>query len=324
MNRQLLLSQNPTLIQHEQWGLQNTLSTLFKCTTWQVEQTMDPIDCPYHYFCESAHPDNYPPTLDTLLLLFTTFSYAVILTFLITDLYRGTRRGKTHLVPRYLIPSGQISLPIFLLALANGKRINTVFPLSCVGPAILQLIHVSALAFDNESDKDNIKYAFFKVSTISGILHASHYLDSTILPYYTGFDALVSSTFSGECVSCICRKEVLVPGGRLVSYRGWSKTTFLVLGTLCLRILSRVCAENNDKAIIIIKFLFENMGMVSILMDCIYLITSSPPERNLLRSAAFAGVFVLIFLNVIRKAHTMLTQQRSTRKDLRWETKESS
>ncbi|KAM7473359.1 hypothetical protein LguiB_020602 [Lonicera macranthoides] len=216
MNRQLLLSQNPTLIHHEQWGLQNTLSTLFKCTSWQVEETMDPINCPYHYFCESAHPDNYPPTLDILVLLFTTFSYAVILTLLITDLYRGTKRGKTRLVPRYLIPSGQISLPIFLLALANGKRIDTIFPLSCVGPAILQLIHVSALAFDNETDKDNIRYAFFKVSTISGILHASHYLDSTILPYYTGFDVLVSSTFSGECVSCICRTEVLVPGGRRV------------------------------------------------------------------------------------------------------------
>ncbi|WJX10602.1 hypothetical protein P8452_01300 [Trifolium repens] len=57
-------------------------------------------------------------------------------------------------------------------------------------------------------------------STISGILHASIYLDSILLPYYTGFDALMSSTFSGECATCVCRKEELVVGGKLVKYKG--------------------------------------------------------------------------------------------------------
>ncbi|XP_034709794.1 uncharacterized protein LOC117932625 [Vitis riparia] len=256
MSGQLLSPEKPAF--QPEWALENVRMTFFKCVRWQVEETMDPINCPYHYFCDSTYPGNYPPVVDILLLLFATASYLGILVFTAMEISGGRSFHQTR---RYLLPTGPVSLPVILLALAKGRRINTIFPLSSVGPAILQLLHISALAFDTEADSD-IKYAFFEASTISGILHASLYLDSVILPYYTGFDALVSSTFSGECISCVCRKEVLVVGGMLVSYRGWSATTFLVVGTLCLRIICRLTADDNGKTTIFIKSVLESYDII--------------------------------------------------------------
>ncbi|KAJ7954579.1 putative Transmembrane protein [Quillaja saponaria] len=258
-----------------EWALQEDISTTFlKCISWQVEETLDPTNCPYHYFCDSTYPGNYPPAVDIFVFLFTTASYLVTLVILVMDMISGS--GTTFLTKskRYLLPSGPIFLPVILLVLANGYRINTIFPLSCIGPAIIHLILISALSFDNGADKD-IQYVFFAASTISGILHASLYLDSFLLPYYTGFDALLSSDFSGECASCVCRKEVLVVGGKLVSYRGWSVTTFCVVGVLCLRIICRVYG---GKA------------------------ANSVPERALLRVSAFGGIFLLICLHFLKEA----------------------
>ncbi|KAG6748297.1 hypothetical protein POTOM_048214 [Populus tomentosa] len=199
-----------------EWPSEDVQAVFFKCVRWQVEDTMDPINCPYHYYCDSTYPGNHPPYVDVLAFLFTTALYLVTLAIMVVDI---SRRGRTYLrkSKRYLQPSGPVSLPLILFVLAKGYRINTVFPLSCFGPAILQLLQVSALTFDCGIDKD-VRYAFLQASTISGILHASLYLDSIILPYYTGFDALVSSTFSGECPTCVCRKEVLVVGGRLIRF----------------------------------------------------------------------------------------------------------
>jgi hypothetical protein len=245
--------------------------------------------------------------VDVLAFLFTTALYLVTLAIMVVDI---SRRGRTYLreSKRYLQPSGPVSLPLILLVLAKGSRINTVFPLSCFGPAILQLLQVSALTFDSRIDKD-VRYAFLQASTISGILHASLYLDSIILPYYTGFDALVSSTFSGECPTCVCRKEVLVVGGRLIRYRGWSLTTFLVIGVLCSRILCRVTGENKSK-IMSIKTLLESLGLILITVDCIYLIRRSP-EQSLMRIAAFGGVLVLICLQMIKKMSAQMIQWHS-------------
>lgn len=305
MSGQLLSPEKPAF--QPEWALENVRMTFFKCVRWQVEETMDPINCPYHYFCDSTYPGNYPPVVDILLLLFATASYLGILVFTAMEISGGRSFHQTR---RYLLPTGPVSLPVILLALAKGRRINTIFPLSSVGPAILQLLHISALAFDTEADSD-IKYAFFEASTISGILHASLYLDSVILPYYTGFDALVSSTFSGECISCVCRKEVLVVGGMLVSYRGWSATTFLVVGTLCLRIICRLTADDKGKTTIFIKSVLESLCWMLITMDSLYLTKNSPPERSLLRSAAFGGVFVLICLHVLRKVCAQLRRWHS-------------
>ncbi|KAL9385210.1 hypothetical protein Peur_022220 [Populus x canadensis] len=290
-----------------EWPSEDVQAIFFKCVRWQVEDTMDPINCPYHYYCDSTYPGNHPPYVDVLAFLFTTALYLVTLAIMVVDI---SRRGRTYLreSKRYLQPSGPVSLPLILLVLAKGSRINTVFPLSCFGPAILQLLQVSALTFDSRIDKD-LRYAFLQASTISGILHASLYLDSIILPYYTGFDALVSSTFSGECPTCVCRKEVLVVGGRLIRYRGWSLTTFLVIGVLCSRILCRVTGENKSK-IMSIKTLLESLGLILITVDCIYLIRRSP-EQSLMRIAAFGGVLVLICLQMIKKMSAQMIQWHS-------------
>lgn len=203
------------------------------------------------------------------------------------------------------ISSGPVSLPVILLVLAKGQRINTVFPLSIAGPAILQLVHVSALAFENAADK-NTNYAFFEASTISGILHASLYLDAVVLPYYTGFDALVTSRFSGECISCVCRKEALVAGGKLVSYRGRSVTTFLVVGSICMRIICRVSGEKG-RGIIFCRFLLEGLAWIFMIKDCLYLTTSSPPEQTALRAATLGAILLLICLYLLIKTCSLLT-----------------
>lgn len=294
MQWQLLLPEYPT--QQPEWVLEDIRLMFFKCVKWQFEETMDPINCPYHYFCDSAYPGNYSPAVDILVLIFTTASY---FTTLIVMVMAMSGRGKLgNLSKRYLLPSGPVSLPLIILVLAKGYRINTIFPLSLAGPAILQLVHISALSFDGKAVKD-IKYVFFEASTISGILHASLYLDSILLPYYTGLDALMSSSFSGECPSCVCRKDALIVGGRLVSYRGWSVTTFLVVGTLCLRIVCRVSGERSGN-ILLVKSSLEGIGWILITLDCIYLSRKPPPERLTLHVAVFGGIFVLICLHGLK------------------------
>lgn len=299
---QLLWPEYPAL--QPEWTTEDVRLTFFKCVRWQVEETMDPINCPYHYYCDSSYPGNYPPAVDIIALVFTTTSYLATLIIMAMDI---SRRGQTgSLTQRYLLPSGPVLLPLIVLALAKGHRINTIFPLSCTGPSILLLIHISALSFDNGAAKD-IKYVFLETSTISGILHASLYLDSIILPYYTGLDALVSSTFSGECVSCVCRKDVLVAGGKLVSYRGWSLTTFLVVAALYLRIISKM-PRGKTKKTILIRSSMECLCWIFITRDCVTLLIKTPPERLMLRGAAFGGIFVLICLHVLKKACTQITQ----------------
>ncbi|KAK2649907.1 hypothetical protein Ddye_017396 [Dipteronia dyeriana] len=306
MNRQLPHPENPAF--QTERDLEDIQTTFFKCVRWQVEETLDPINCPYHYFCESTYPGNYPPAVDVLVILFTASSYLATLVLMIIDI---SKRGRTFLgqSKRCLLPSGPVSLPIILLMLAKGHRINTVFPLSCIGPAILQLVHISALTFNYGANED-LKYAFFEASTISGILHASLYLDAVLLPYYTGFDALVSSSFSGECATCVCRKEALVVGGKLISYRGWSVTTFLVVGALLFRIMRRL-SEANRRKITAVKSLFEGLGWILIIKDSVYLVMNSPPEQFLLRIAAFGGVFVLICLHLLKKVCIQVVQWHS-------------
>lgn len=296
---------NPAFV--PEWNLEDVRTTFLKCVGWQTEETLDPINCPYHYYCDSTYPGNYPPAVDVLVLVYTAVSYLATLLLMVVDMVssRGPASSFSQ-SKRFLLPSGPFSLPIILLMLAKGHRINSVFPLSCVGPAILQLVYISALTFDFGAN-ENIKYAFFEASTVSGILHASLYLDSVILPYYTGFDALVSSSFSGECVSCVCRKEVLVVGGKLVTYRGWSVTTSLVVGTLCLRIVRRLYEANKAK-ITAIMSLLESLSFIFIIKDSLYLATNSPPEQYLLRAAAFGGVFVLICLHLLKKACNKVAQ----------------
>ncbi|KAM1336698.1 hypothetical protein ACFX2I_041016 [Malus domestica] len=293
-----------------EWTEEEIRSTFFKCTKWQVEETLDPINCPYHYYCTSSYAGNYSQAVDFLLLFFAAASYLATLVFMV--MHVSGKGQKSIQSKRYLLPSGPVALPLIILALAYGHRINSAFPLSCTGPAILILVLISALTFDNGAQSD-FKYVFFETSTISGILHASMYLDSVILPYYTGLDALVSSTFSGECASCVCRKEVLIVGGTLISYRGWSLTTFSVVGTLCSRIICRVAGAKTGRSIWI-SSIFESSSWILIIVDCVYLTANPPPERLELRVAAFGGIYVLICLYVIREACIHITRLHSAYK----------
>lgn len=316
MNMLLWLPAYPTI--QPGWDLDDEIhATFFKCISWQVEETLDTVNCPYHYFCDKTYPSNYPLVVDILVLLFTAASYLVTLVILVMDMSSG--RGRIFLCQskRFLLPSGPISLPLIILAFAKGPQINTIFPLNCIGPAILLMVLISALSFDNAADKD-FKYTFFVASTVSGILHASLYLDSVVLPYYTGFDALMSSTFSGECASCVCRKEALVVGGKLVRYRGWSMTIFFVVGVLCLRIMCKISGENYAGKFLFIKALMERFSWILITVDCVYLTLNSPPERVMLRVAAFGGIFLLIFLQALKEACSQIYSMAYVAERLGW------
>ncbi|XP_030519049.1 uncharacterized protein LOC115732518 [Rhodamnia argentea] len=282
-------------------------TTFFKCVRWQVEETLDPIDCPYHYYCDSTYLGDYSRVVDGLVLLFSVASYLVTLIIMILEV---SGKGKSRLckLKRYLLPSSPLSLSAVLLILAKGHRINSIFPVSCMGPAIFRLALISALAFD-EGMVGDIKYVIFQASTMSGILHASLYLDSVLLPYYTGFDALVSSTFSRECESCVCRREVLVVGGTLVTYRAWSITSFLVVGALCLRVICRV-GSDVGKITYILKHSLETLGLASVVLDSMYLLRNSPPERILLRTTAAGAELTLICIYVIGRICARLRQSQ--------------
>lgn len=278
-----------------EWELHDIKTTLFKCTRWQFEDTLDPFNCPFHYFCDSIFPGTYPPGIDFLFYSFTAASYLTTLAIMLLDF---TKTRQLNQSKRYLLPSGPVALPLILLGLAKGQRINAVFPLHCIAPAVLQLVQISALAFDNGPDK-SLKNAIFEASTISGVLHASMYLDSVILPFYTGFDALVSSRFSGECPSCICRKDALVVGGKLNLYQGWSLTTFSVVVALCFRMACRLSGDRRWR-IWACKPIVESLGWVLITKDCIFLLLKSPPEQPLAQAVSFGAMIVLICLHFLK------------------------
>ncbi|KAA0039798.1 uncharacterized protein E5676_scaffold266G002560 [Cucumis melo var. makuwa] len=250
--------------------LSNTRLIFFKCTRWQLEETLDKFSCPFHYYCDTIYPGDYPAAIDLLVLIFTATTYISTLLFMLLDM--SSNRGKFCFdqPKKFLLPSGPFSLPVFLFVLAKGHRINTLFPLFLMGPPILQLIYISALTFDNGADKD-IKYVFFEASTMSGILHASLNLDFVILPYYTGLDALIGSNFSGECTSCVCRNAPLVVGGNEVV-----------------------------RKVVALKWLLEGLGWVLITWDCVYLSANLGAERRELQGVVYGCVFGLVFVHVIK------------------------
>ncbi|KAJ8436917.1 hypothetical protein Cgig2_017342 [Carnegiea gigantea] len=255
----------------------------------------------------SNYAGDYPAWIDNMVMVFTTASFLATVILMVVEMMGGrkpTRLSRLSQSRRYFLPSGPISLPVILVIMAKGYRINTVFPMSYNGPAILQLVRMSALAFATETESD-IKYVFLEASTVSGILHTALYLDSIILPYYTGLDALVSSRFSGECLTCVCRQQVLVVGGRLIFYRGWSVTTAMVAGTMIFRIFSRLATEGKAR-IMFMKFTMEALSWILITLECVYLLIISPPERTWTRAACFGGVYVLLCLQLLRRFTTSI------------------
>ncbi|CAL9154852.1 unnamed protein product [Musa hybrid cultivar] len=286
--------------QHRQRSMKNIEKLFFTCTRWQVEETIDLINCPYHYFCDSAYRGDYSPIVDLLVLLFAVSSFFTATAFTLREF--SLRRSRTEpsigsFKRRHLLPSGPIALTLVVLIFANGQRINTIFPLSRFGPALLQLVYFSALAFRNRAETD-IKYGVLEASTVSGILHASLRLDSIILPYYTGLEALTDSYFSGVCTTCVCRRNALAAGGSSVAYRGWSKTTVLIATALCSRMACRIVGE--QKLALSIRLTLEGVSWLLMAKDSFDLMLGVVPQGSLLTTVVYAGLCVLIFLNFLR------------------------
>jgi hypothetical protein len=280
---------------------------ILKCTRWQLEETTDFVTCPYHYYCDSAYPGDYPAAVGVLVAAFAAYCFLSTLAFTVLDLVRGNApvaAGVRGVRRKYLLPSGPFLLPLVLLALAKGQRVNSVFPVAELGPALLLLLQASALAFRNEADGD-IRYAVLEASTVSGVLHASLYLDAVVLPYYTGLEALRWSRFSGECASCLCRMEPLVVGGTAVQYRGLSKTALAIIFALCSRMVCRIYGEERLSAWT--RSALEAVGWVFVAADAVYLVGWVAAEGGavavLLAYSLIAG---LVFLSVFGKVYRFL------------------
>ncbi|ERN08145.1 hypothetical protein AMTRI_Chr09g37420 [Amborella trichopoda] len=305
MNRLLLQPTNPDF--QPEWALDTVKTAFFKCTRWQAEETTDPINCPYHYFCDSIYPGNYPPIIDLSVLSLTTTCFLITIGLASLEITGYIVGGVSYNPPRkrFWLPSGPLCLPLILLALAKGQRINTLFPLSSLAPALQQLVQVSALAFESPEIK-SVKSLFLDVSSVSGILHAGIYVDSVVLPYYTGFEALVFSTLSGECGSCVCRKKVLVAGGISGSYyRGWSTTMLCVVMVLFWRLACKLF-EKRDKVSLRIKLALEGLSWFSSLADSVTLLVISMRGGNLVEKVIFGGLCGLNFLLILKRTCNLL------------------
>lgn len=187
-------------ISNDNYGDRNrTIPTAFaKCTRWQAEETLDPLHCPYHYYCDRAYPSSYPPIADACLIFFTVTLYLSTLNTLIMETsFSSTQTQLVIRFRKYLLPSSPITLSIVVFTMAKlGTRIDAML---IMGHSIFHLVLISAIAFDSGADTDSdIKYVLFEMSKASGILHLCLDLDSVLLPYYTGYDALRSSTLSGD------------------------------------------------------------------------------------------------------------------------------
>ncbi|CAN6301527.1 unnamed protein product [Urochloa humidicola] len=277
---------------------------ILKCTRWQLEETTDFVTCPYHYYCDSSYPGDYPAAVGLLVAAFAAYCFLSTLAFTVLDLVRAPAApGVRGIKRKYLVPSGPFLLPLVLLALAKGQRVNAVFPLAQLGPALLLLLQASALAFRNEADGD-IRYAVLEASTVSGVLHASLYLDAVVLPYYTGMEALRWSRFSGECASCLCRMEPLVVGGTAVQYRGLSKTALAIIFALCSRMVCRIYGEERLSAWT--RSALEAVGWVFVAGDAVYLVGWVAAEGGTVGVAAYSLVAGLVFLSVFGKVYRFL------------------
>ncbi|KAF3327121.1 hypothetical protein FCM35_KLT07239 [Carex littledalei] len=298
---QYMLDEMPA---HHEWALQDIKTSILKCTRWQVEETTDFVNCSYHYFCDSTYVGDYPAFIDLVVLMFISYCFMATTFFTLVELTTAKRGIPNNWILRkrkYLLPSGPILLPLVLLILAKGQRINTIFPISHVGPAILLLLQVSALAFRNEADQD-LRYAVLEASTVSGILHASLYVDAVILPYYTGLEALMGSRLSGECTSCVCRNEPLIVGGKSATYRGLSRTTLSIIFALCSRMVCRIYGE--EKISVSIRNALEGLSWFLVAFDSVFLIRMSPEWINC--QVVCIGVLALICFNVFGKVYRFL------------------
>ncbi|XP_074577602.1 uncharacterized protein LOC141834044 [Curcuma longa] len=268
-----------------------------KCIRWQLEETTDPLHCPFHYFCASFYDGgDYPPSVDLLVLFFALASFLSAVAFTLLDFAASSEAaelnvGRLRLRRRHLLPSGPVGLPLVVLILANGHSINTIYPFSRLAPALLHVVYVSALAFRNRSENE-AKYGVLEATTVSGILHASVHLNSVIFPYYTGLEAAAGSTPSGACASCVCRKAALAATGG--GHRGWSRTTVAVVGAVCARMVCRVMGEGRWRGGM--RRAVEGVGWGLVARDSLQLMA----RGGGVAAVAHGGVSALVLLNLAR------------------------
>ncbi|KAL6623057.1 hypothetical protein ACP70R_032936 [Stipagrostis hirtigluma subsp. patula] len=292
----------------------NITRQILKCTRWQLEETTDFITCPYHYYCDSSYPGDYPDSVGVAVAVFAAYCVLSAAVFAAVDIGRGgVSAGVGRIRRRYLVPSGPLLLPLLLLVLAKGQRLNAVFPVARLGPALLLTLQASALAFRNEADGD-LRYAVLEASTVSGVLHASLYLDAVVLPFYTGTDALRRSRFSGGCATCLCRMEPLVVGGGAVLYRGLSKTALAVMFALCSRMVCRIYGEERPSAWA--RSALEGASWVLVAGDAVYLAGWAVAEGGATGVAVYGFVAALVFLCVFGKVYRFL-EWAETRQQVR-------
>ncbi|KAE8821070.1 hypothetical protein D1007_00917 [Hordeum vulgare] len=263
-------------LQQLQVGGDAVTRQILKCTRWQLEETTDFVTCPYHYYCDSSYPGDYHPAVGALVAAFAAYCFVAALAFAVLDLARSGAAGVRGVKRKYPRP---------------------------LGPALLLLLQASALAFRNEADGD-IRYAVLEASTVSGVLHASLYLDAVVLPYYTGLEALRWSRFSGECASCLCRMEPLVVGGTAMRYRGLSKTALAIIFALCSRMVCRIYGEERLSAWT--RSALEGVGWVLVAADAVYLVGWVAAEGGAVGVAAYSLVAGLVFLCVFGKVYRFL------------------
>ncbi|KAG6534376.1 uncharacterized protein LOC122043602 [Zingiber officinale] len=275
-----------------------------KCIRWQLEETTDPLHCPFHYFCASFyHGGDYPPSVDLLVFFFALASFLSAVAFTLLDFAASSAGelnvGRLRLSRRHLLPSGPVGLPLAILVLSHGHSINTIYPFLRLAPALLHVVYVSALAFRNRSESE-AKYGILEATTVSGILHASKHLDSVIFPYYTGLEAAAGSTPSGACASCVCRKAALAATGG--GHRGCSRTTVAVAGAVCARMVCRVMGEGRWRGWM--RNAVEGVGWGLVARDSLRLMARGgggvAASRTALDVAVHGGVSVLVLLNLAR------------------------
>ncbi|VAI07658.1 unnamed protein product [Triticum turgidum subsp. durum] len=108
----------------QQLGGDAVTRQILKCTRWQLEETTDFVTCPYHYYCDSSYPGDYHSAVGALVAAFAAYCFVAALAFAVLDLVRSGAAGVRGVKRKYLVPSGPFLLPLVLLALAKGQRVN--------------------------------------------------------------------------------------------------------------------------------------------------------------------------------------------------------
>ncbi|KAF1863223.1 hypothetical protein Lal_00014684 [Lupinus albus] len=179
MNNQFWLPEYPTF--QPGWDLENFHATFFKCISWQVEETLDSINCPYHYVCDRTYPSNYPPSVDILVLLFTIASYLVTLVIVIMDMMNSRKERKVLYIKNLMEKSSWVLITVdcvYLIVNSPQERVmlrvaafGGIFLLICLHVLKESYIQICTMACASEK----LRWAATSLQTIKGdSVHETH------------------------------------------------------------------------------------------------------------------------------------------------------